>query len=410
MRVAVMLEQHFLGTPDGAVYTDSTHPYAFWTRYLEVFSAVRVVARVREVERAASSWSRVDGAGVEVARVPDYRGALGFILRARSVRRATREGVGVEDAVILKAPSPLANGVESIFVRSGRPFGLEVVGDPWDVFAPGVVAHPLRPLLRRWLRRRLRRQCQVACARAYVTAETLQRRYPPGPGLTVAVSDVALPEEAFAPHPRAESEGSNGALVLVGSLEQLYKGPDVLLGAMASCARAGLDLQLAIVGDGRFRRFLEVRVRELGLSGRVRFTGRIPPGAPVAAELDRASVFVLPSRTEGLPRALIEAMARGLPCIATHVGGIPELLEAADLVPPGDSAALGRKIIEVLTAPARRAAMSARNLARARAFGETHLREPRLAFYRHVHSSTEAWLRRTPRNTTRKGIEMNVIE
>lgn len=72
----------------------------------------------------------------------------------------------------------------------------------------------------------------------------------------------------------------------------------------------------------------------LGVADRVTFVGTVPAGAAVRAHLDAADLVVVPSRTEGLPRALIEAMARGLPAVGTTVGGIPELLADVDLVPP----------------------------------------------------------------------------
>jgi len=92
----------------------------------------------------------------------------------------------------------------------------------------------------------------------------------------------------------------------------------------------------------------------------------------------------MPSRAEGLPRALVEAMARGCPCIGSNVGGIPELLAADDLVPPNDPEALARKIMEVTADPERMKAMSARNLSRAKEFDPEVLRNMRLAFYRYV--------------------------
>jgi glycosyltransferase involved in cell wall biosynthesis len=111
----------------------------------------------------------------------------------------------------------------------------------------------------------------------------------------------------------------------------------------------------------------------------------------VRAALDHADLFVLPSRTEGLPRAMIEAMARALPCIGSTVGGIPELLPPEDLVPPGDAAALARKIREVVCDPDRMARMSARNLEQARQYREDALSGRRIAFYQRVREVTEAW-------------------
>jgi len=104
-------------------------------------------------------------------------------------------------------------------------------------------------------------------------------------------------------------------------------------------------------------------------------------------------LFVLPSRTEGLPRAMIEAMARGLPCVGSAVNGIPELLPVEDMVPPNDVPALAEKIREVLTNPERMAQMSARNLDKAREYADNVLYERRTAFYQHLKAETEAWLK-----------------
>jgi glycosyltransferase involved in cell wall biosynthesis len=261
------------------------------------------------------------------------------------------------------------------------------------------VEHPLRPFFRWWFSRRLRRECAGAAAAAYVTEAALQRRYPASPGaFSTHFSDVELPDAALAPSPRPADPGARAlTLISVGSLAQLYKAPDVLIDAVGACAGAGLDLRLDLVGDGKFRPALEARVAARGLGGRVRFLGQLPAGEKVREQLDRADLFVLPSRTEGLPRAMVEAMARGLPCIGSAVGGIPELLPAEDLVPPGDAAALARKIREVVSEPGRMARMSDRNLERARHYREGALRDRRLAFYRHVRETTERWQRRTGR-------------
>ena len=90
---------------------------------------------------------------------------------------------------------------------------------------------------------------------------------------------------------------------------------------------------------------------------------------------------------------MIEAMARALPCIGSTVGGIPELLPLEDLVPPGDAAALARKIREVVIDPGRMARMSTRNLEKAREYREDALRERRVAFYQNIRNQTETWVR-----------------
>jgi glycosyltransferase involved in cell wall biosynthesis len=122
----------------------------------------------------------------------------------------------------------------------------------------------------------------------------------------------------------------------------------------------------------------------------VRFHGQLPAGQAVWEVLDRADLFVLPSRQEGLPRAMIEAMARGLPCIGSTVGGFPELLPPEAMVPPGDATALARKIGDLLASPQHMAALAASNLQRAHNYRADQLRERRIAFYRSVREQTAA--------------------
>jgi glycosyltransferase involved in cell wall biosynthesis len=396
VRVAVVLEHRFDSTPDGAVWTRTQFARPFWQRYLEVFDEVRVVARVRKVPTAAADWARADGDGVRFAPVAHYIGPLEYLRRAVEVRRTVRAAVPSDVAVVMRVGSHLAGQIEPLLGQRGQPYGLEVVYDPFDMFAPGSIDHPSRAFFRWWFPRQLRRQCRRATAVAYVTEQALQRRYPPGPqAYAIHVSDVELPKAALVAQPRAvRAPAAPAQLVTVGAYDHLYKAPDVLLDAMAECVRAGADLRLTLVGDGSQRPELERRGRDLGLEDRVRFCGELPGPEAVRAELDAADVFVLPSRQEGLPRALVEAMARALPCVGSTVGGIPELLDAEDLVPPGDAGALASKLQTVLGDPQRLAAMSARNLARAGGYRENILRPRQQEFYRHLRDRTEAWIDR----------------
>src|SRR6202161_2282263 len=120
---------------------------------------------------------------------------------------------------------------------------------------------------------------------------------------------------------------------------------------------------------------METLARELSIERSVHFLGQLGFGLPVCDFLDSVDLFVMPSRAEGLPRALVEAMARGCPCIGSSVGGIPELLAPEDLVPRNDPEALAQKIMEVTSDPARMKEMSQRNLARTKQFDPEILRE-----------------------------------
>lgn len=145
--------------------------------------------------------------------------------------------------------------------------------------------------------------------------------------------------------PAASSEASDQwgqEIVAIGRLSR-EKGFDVLLHAFASCVSKGAPCHLTIVGDGPDRPALEALVRELDLSDRVSLPGRTPD--PMAY-LARADLFVLPSRYEGFPNALLEAMAAGLAVVATDCpSGPAEIIRDGHdglLVPPEDVNALAR--------------------------------------------------------------------
>jgi glycosyltransferase involved in cell wall biosynthesis len=395
MNVVVALEHRFDRTPDGKVWTQVAFPHSFWMRYLEVFDRVRVVARVREVASVSDEWKRADGEGVSFAAIPYYLGPWQYLQKAAQVQRAARNAVGANDAVILRVASQIASCIQPMLRQANHPYAIEVVADPYDVFAPGAVKHPLRSFFRWWFPRGLRHQGAGAGAAAYVTEGALQCRYPPASGaFSTHYSSVELPNSAFAAAPRCDDRDKQPfTLISVGTLAQLYKAPDVLIDAVATCVESGLNLKLVLVGDGKYRSELEARSKARGIADRICFLGQLTAGDAVRAQLDRADIFILPSRQEGLPRAMIEAMALALPCIGSTVGGIPELIPPEDLVPPGDATALASKIIEVVTNPERMTRMSARNLEKAKDYRDEVLRERRNQFYRYVREMTEMWLK-----------------
>lgn len=275
----------------------------------------------------------------------------------------------------------------------------------------------MRPFFRWWFTRSLRRQCCRATGVSYVTRRTLQNRYPCG-ALSSGISDVELDEHAFVAGKssftahyssveltdgdivktiRTISENCRrGAVkvVTVGSLEQPYKGVDILIRAVARCVSARVHVKLTVVGDGRYRASLEKLAEELGISDSVTLMGQLTSKAQVRNALDDADLFVLASRTEGLPRAMLEAMARALPCIGTRVGGIPELLDGDDLVDPDDADELASKICQVAGDPGRMFQMSERNLEVARDYSVDILNARRKLFFEHVRKVTAQWSQR----------------
>jgi glycosyltransferase involved in cell wall biosynthesis len=133
----------------------------------------------------------------------------------------------------------------------------------------------------------------------------------------------------------------------VGSLTP-KKSHETLLRATRLARRSLPDLRVAVVGQGPMAGALHRRAAELAVEDAVAFVGYREDAARVASAFD---VFVLSSRHEGLPVALLEAMAAGRPVVATRVGGVPEVVRDGGegiLVPPGDPEALAAAMVTVL--------------------------------------------------------------
>ena len=155
--------------------------------------------------------------------------------------------------------------------------------------------------------------------------------------------------------------------VSVGRLVPV-KGQSDLLHAFGLAHSRSPKLKLIIIGDGELRPQLEQQIRDLGIQDATRLVGW---REDVAELLDACDLFVLTSHNEGLGLVLVEAMAKGLPVVATAVGGVPEVVQdgqTGSLVPSGDPKAIASAIIRLSADAETRASMGRRGYARATEF------------------------------------------
>ncbi len=167
---------------------------------------------------------------------------------------------------------------------------------------------------------------------------------------------------AYAPEP---GRAPGKRMVFVGRLAP-EKGLGVLLEAFAALRDRHPDAELALIGDGPSRAVVEAGIARGGLGEVVTILGFLPPDA-VARELSRADLLALPSFAEGLPVVLMEALATGIPAVATRIAAVEELVEpevSGLTVAPGDAAGLAGALDRLLSDPALRARMGAAGRAR----------------------------------------------
>jgi glycosyltransferase involved in cell wall biosynthesis len=215
---------------------------------------------------------------------------------------------------------------------------------------------------------------------------------PPGRVIVQGIDEDGLrpAQERATVRQRLTVSDRDVAVVWVGALTR-EKRADRALRVVQRCWQHGAPVTLWIVGDGPLRSESDSCAEQLGMTSRVRWIGSVED---VGTYLGAADAFLLTSDTEGIPGALLEAMTVGLPCVATDVGGISEVLEdgrTGFLAPPDDEDALADRLSRIVRDQERRRGMgeAARRCARER-FDMNRCVEAYADFFRSLTSSSES--------------------
>lgn len=345
---------------DAAGRVRAKHPagaYDNWEPFREVAGSLTVLARL-DASAPDESGVLVEGPGLTVHPLPYYVGARGLATGFWRVRSSVRGLFRERDLVILRLPELTSLAVWPSASRA-RTVSM-VVADAAALARLNLpsVLHVAAGLAHRVIARIVRRSRAVV----YVSEQSLQELYPARQGVpTLARSNVRV-GEGWIQEPRSARPEGTFTIVTVGALATPTKGVDVLIRALAEVRDA--PIRLVVVGDGQLRGMYDELARSRGVD--VEFRGQVDDRQLLAAELDAAALYVAASRTEGLSRAMVEAMARALPVVTTDVGAARELvLDPAAVVPAEDPDALARAIRRMVEDEQVWRESSARNVRRA---------------------------------------------
>ncbi len=335
----------------GKYYAANQEGYDFFQRYLRVFEQLRIVCRCKKENSLKDCRVPLDDPRIEVVYITEFHRPKQYAMRYFEVGRQIKKAVEECDHAVFRLPSTIAFRVWKAFQKTGMPYACEIVYDAQD----GISASTnfVNKLLWRKIDYDMRKACNEAAGVSCVTEGYLQQRYftKQPDGFSSHYSSLSL-EKVFYTAPRSfpnksvftiahvskqvAYNGRKGVKQIIEAL-QLLKGKGVVVNACF----AGKDYGGGIVKLTKYAQLL-------GVKEQVRFLGFV--SRQELAELhDNADLYVMPTKAEGLPRVIIEAMAKGLPCISTPVSGNPELLPEHFLVDYYDVETLANRIKEIVT-------------------------------------------------------------
>ena len=253
-------------------------------------------------------------------------------------KKKVEQAVEGKDLVIGYAPSENAAYAQKVAQKQGISFLSFLVGCPWNVLIHHhrILAKMMAP--KSWLfTRRMLRNSNYA---HYVTRQYLQKKYPTK-GKSLGCSDINLGDFNFDAFDRrmkshqGKKTTSEIKLVTVGSIDAGYKGQEYVMRAVAQLKERGNNrYHYYLIGTGKGERLHKI-AQQLNIENQVHFLGKQTINN-VFSWLDQCDIYLQPSLTEGLPRSVVEAMSRAMPCIGFNTGGIPELLEPQYVVKQKD--------------------------------------------------------------------------
>ena len=398
MNVLIVADGHYYRTPDGSVYADSVYDYVFYKRYLQAFDHVYAAVRITEIEEAPRGKKLSSGEGVTFLPLPAYRGPIEYAKKYFSILKCVKRYCREYDCAIFRLPAATSNIFARIYAKMKKPFAVEIVVDPWENFSPRASGNKLML----WIVRRnwtniVRTMCAKADGASYVTQNYLQKRYPPkailkprSGAFTAAYSSVELADNAFAKPRIWESEQKNFCIAHVSNAFTGYeKGHLTLMRAVKLVRDQGYEVSVRFVGDGPLRKEFEQYAKKMGIADVVEFTGRLANGEEVRKVISSSDLFVLPTLAEGLPRALLEAMAEGMPCLSSPTCGVPEVLGKEFLFDFEDENGFAQGVISFVSSPEKMSLESKRNLETVKQFASSLLNERRRSFYRNLRQVAE---------------------
>lgn len=331
-----MRENIVLFCYDGPVFFDEDNHYYgsalnnnVFNRYRFFANKVKVMIRTKKIDRkvAVEKMSKIDE-NIEIIKIDNLNSIKGIFFKYVKEKKIIEQQVKKSDFVVIRMPSKIGKIALEYCNKYSKKYFVEMVGcifdSYWNHSLKGKIIAPIAFF-------KVRRAIRQAKNVIYVTDEFLQKRYPTC-GYSISCSDVDI-EEANNKilENRIKKIKRNKDKIIIGTCAALnirYKGQVYVIKALKKLKKLGYNnIEYQLVGGGKVEWLLK-KSKRYKVDDCINVIGSLPH-EKIFEWLDNIDIYVQPSNQEGLCRALIEAMSRAVPCIASSTGGNPELIDDA---------------------------------------------------------------------------------
>lgn len=387
MKLLFVYSLKFKQDNEGNLYTDGSMSEELWKRYTYLADHVEVVSRLEPnnytKEYASEKFNRFKTSKKSFVKVPDLylnlKTFINFSLRMKS-RKIIKQKVLENDFIIARLPSKEGYTAVKYASKYNKPYLVEVVGCAKDSLWYHSFKGKLLAIPNYFSMKKAVKNSPFAL---YVTEYFLQKRYP-SKGKSISCSDVLLTstdQEVLENRLKKISDFSKNRPLIIGTagaIDVKYKGQEYVIKAMAKLKKQGYQIEYHLVGNGD-KTYLKNIAQKYKVYNEVKFLGTLPH-EKMYTFYDNIDIYIQPSKLEGLPRALIEAMSRGCPAIGSKVGGIPELLDSKTLFTKGSVNEICHLLSKIDINFLRNQAV--RNFNKSKEFNKAVLEEKRTKFYK----------------------------
>lgn len=317
------------------IFSTGSFNYKIWTRFFKGFDHITIFGTIIDVqENDIANLNRLDGPRVSFKHL-DKVNNLQKLIKYNFQKDKIFSDLRNYDAVVLRVPGIISMNAFIYCYKNKIPVGLEVVGCPFDAYwnygsFKGKILAPFEYY-------KLKIITNKAKFIVYVTRDFLQKRYPTkGKTINVSNVDIIVPNEGILNNKMEKLKNQTLFTIgLCGSFDVGYKGHYELLKAISIIKKEIPPFRLEIIGPGDSK-WVRDLAKNLGISDHLNIIGKLKSGKDVMNWQDSLDIYVHPSKQEGLPRSVIEAMSRANPVLASSIAGVPELLNKEYLHKPGD--------------------------------------------------------------------------